>query len=294
MTGFIAGILLSYINPINPYFVQNTHLWGLTFVYAFATFIVTVAMTQIVNKICVILYKRSSFNLAQVLFIVFLYNLVLIFGGRGLSFVLQDGVYEQEKMDYVFWAWHFYIYLISSGCYLTFLIYAHYMELKQMPPKTATILEEKPMVSIESPPTAVSPSTSVSIAPEPVVEPPIEAPILRAASTVVFKELTIEVENLYFVRAFQKYVDICHEKNGKIQIEVLRTTLLSVEEAFAPYPFIHRCHKSYLVNMNKIKRITGNARRYEIHLQALDEVIPVSRSHNEMVLTWFQAHKEMI
>ncbi len=39
-----------------------------------------------------------------------------------------------------------------------------------------------------------------------------------------------------------------------------------------------RCHKSYIVNLNKVNRISGNAKGYKLQIDELDFLIPVSRS----------------
>lgn len=38
-----------------------------------------------------------------------------------------------------------------------------------------------------------------------------------------------------------------------------------------------RCHKSYIVNLNKLDKISGTSKGYKIHIKDLDFPIPVSR-----------------
>ncbi len=50
-----------------------------------------------------------------------------------------------------------------------------------------------------------------------------------------------------------------------------------------------RVHRSYLVNLQRVARVSGNAQGYRLHLSAPDvEPVPVGRTYSEAVLATLQ------
>jgi DNA-binding LytR/AlgR family response regulator len=49
----------------------------------------------------------------------------------------------------------------------------------------------------------------------------------------------------------------------------------------------YRCHKSYVINLDQVNHISGNAQGYKFHLKSAEDLIPVSRSNNEFVKNYF-------
>lgn len=64
--------------------------------------------------------------------------------------------------------------------------------------------------------------------------------------------LSVRRENLYYIMAADNYVDIVYQNSGKIKHFLLRQSLKNIEEAFAARGLV-RCHRSYVVNVHKIK-----------------------------------------
>ena len=76
----------------------------------------------------------------------------------------------------------------------------------------------------------------------------------------------------------QNYVTVWFLKDGKLTKEMLRATIASVEEKFAGTDVI-RCHRSFLVNVDCIEKVSGNAQGLRLQLKGLSEMeVPVSRS----------------
>ncbi|WP_089734667.1 LytTR family transcriptional regulator DNA-binding domain-containing protein [Chryseobacterium jejuense] len=49
-------------------------------------------------------------------------------------------------------------------------------------------------------------------------------------------------------------------------------------------PTIKRCHRSYIINLGKVKNIKGNAQGYKLTLPEIDFDIPVSRSFISIII----------
>ena len=86
---------------------------------------------------------------------------------------------------------------------------------------------------------------------------------------------------LYF-HALDNYVIIHFIKDSNYLKEILRTTLKKAKDDLNEYPNFYQCHKSYIVNLNKVKNVSGNAQGLKLHFNNINEIIPVSR----------QLHKE--
>ena len=54
-------------------------------------------------------------------------------------------------------------------------------------------------------------------------------------------------------------------------------TIRELESQLANLPWIFKTHRSYLVNLNKISAVSGNAQGYQLSLQQYSATVPVSR-----------------
>jgi hypothetical protein len=64
---------------------------------------------------------------------------------------------------------------------------------------------------------------------------------------------------------------------------LFRTTLKKVETQLQEHAGMYRCHKSFLVNLQKVSHLSGNAQGYRLHMVNSGLQIPVSRSlHTEL------------
>jgi hypothetical protein len=90
---------------------------------------------------------------------------------------------------------------------------------------------------------------------------------------------TFAVANLLFASADDNYIDLCLlVPQAKIQKYTLRTTLKNMETALQNYPHVFRCHRSYLVNLQKVQSITGNSQGYRLTFAQTAEEVPVARN----------------
>jgi DNA-binding LytR/AlgR family response regulator len=91
-------------------------------------------------------------------------------------------------------------------------------------------------------------------------------------------ELKLDASKVRFVEAMQNYVTVWFVVDGKLKKEVLRSTLIAAEKQFE-HSDVVRCHRSYLVNVDAIEKVSGNAQGLKLKLQDVSDMeIPVSRS----------------
>lgn len=92
---------------------------------------------------------------------------------------------------------------------------------------------------------------------------------------------------LMMVQSADNYVEIHYLENGTIQRKLIRNTLTNIEKQLSGSENFFRCHKSFIVNKNYVREITGNAAGYKLHLKKGNYEIPVSRSLNSKIKSIF-------
>ncbi len=99
---------------------------------------------------------------------------------------------------------------------------------------------------------------------------------------IIFKNEKDEVEfqwpeeQVYCIKSDGNYLELYVWENDTLTRHLLRNRIKTVEKFLTPSFF--RCHRSYIVNTNQIRKVTGNARGYELYLEGLSWQIPVSRN----------------
>lgn len=94
-------------------------------------------------------------------------------------------------------------------------------------------------------------------------------------------KIEIITEELLFIESADNYSNIIFYRNNKVNKQLLRGSLKRIESQIT-FPFIVRCHRSYIVNLKLINHIKGNAQGYRIDFK-IDQIdsIPVSRNYSK-------------
>lgn len=102
-------------------------------------------------------------------------------------------------------------------------------------------------------------------------------------------DFVLSVDTFLFAKAEKNYVELLlsHSK-GKPEKLLKRITLKALEEQLQETTGLLRVHRSYLVNLKKIERVTGNAQGYRLKLEGLAEEVPVARSY----IAIFEGHMQ--
>ena len=106
---------------------------------------------------------------------------------------------------------------------------------------------------------------------------PIDKPIeLKSSKETI---LTISASDLICVKAEGgNYATVFWHEGTVVKKEMIRLTLVGFLEKTSGIPTIVRCHKSYIINRNKVVSFQGNARSVMIVLDGMDFKVPASRS----------------
>ncbi len=103
-------------------------------------------------------------------------------------------------------------------------------------------------------------------------------------------KFSVKKENLLYLESTENYINICYLNNGKISRYLLRDTMKRMEEKFAGTEII-RCHRSYMVNFEKVKVIRKEKDGLKLDFddpQITD--IPVSKTYVENVMETFSKY----
>ncbi len=121
---------------------------------------------------------------------------------------------------------------------------------------------------------------------------------LRQANNSVYIEIEIVSQNsgesfclnsnqLMFIQAADNYLEVNYWNKQKLSKNLIRNTLTNMEKALLHCPQFFRCHKSYLINLDVVDFVSGNAQGYRLHLKQAGVSVPVSRKHNAFIKNLF-------
>lgn len=100
----------------------------------------------------------------------------------------------------------------------------------------------------------------------------------------VGEEIRLTKEQIVCFEANDNYTAVYYLMNNKIKKELYRITLKKLEVQLLEYKEIIRCHKSYIINISHLEKISGNAQGFRMHMRNLEFEVPVSRSFPRQVL----------
>lgn len=99
------------------------------------------------------------------------------------------------------------------------------------------------------------------------------------------ENISLLINNFLYITSADNYIDVYYLEGNAIKHNLLRNTLNNIEKQTSNNQSIHRCHKSYIVNMTKIDSVLGNASGYKINLKNTDLLIPISRKYKENIFS---------
>lgn len=108
-----------------------------------------------------------------------------------------------------------------------------------------------------------------------LVEPNVNSLTEVAIKTQVKSDdFILDLKEFVYAKSDKNYVEIILNNQKLLK----RMTIKSLETQLLEYNFIFKTHRSYILNLNKIERIKGNAQGYQLFLKNKQDTIPVSRT----------------
>lgn len=105
-------------------------------------------------------------------------------------------------------------------------------------------------------------------------------------------KLVVNLSNLYVIESDDNYIKVRYQDSaGTMKQYMLRCRLKTIEDSFAGSDLV-RCHRKYIVNINKVEVIFRDKDGYLIDMgPGSSDPIPVSKTYEQNVLSRFNSKK---
>lgn len=194
-------------------------------------------------------------------------GIVLILMGAA-SFLMRDMLYNNPYN----WSWR-YLYEEIRNCFVAGIFFYFFLRL------SGFYFESKkgsPFV-LQFVPIAVP------------LEKEAQEPCLFISTQVKQDDFSLNIDDLLFAKADGNYIELTRLKDGRTITEVKRISLTQFEAQLSGHPNFFRCHRAYLVNMFKVRKVAGNSQGYILSFNETDLKVPVSRKQTEIFNSCYRA-----
>ena len=101
-------------------------------------------------------------------------------------------------------------------------------------------------------------------------------------------KLSVKLDNLYYIKAEDNYINVFYQRSGTIASYMLRCKMKTIEDNCVDSSSLMRCHRSYIVNIKKVSVLHNETDGFVIDFEreGLDSV-PVSKTYSAKVLEAF-------
>lgn len=113
------------------------------------------------------------------------------------------------------------------------------------------------------------------------------------------EKFVIQASKIIFLRSANNYVEIVYEgeKDHETKKALIRNTLKNTELKILNSSIFVKCHRSCIININRVERITGSSQMPKLKIKNSDEKIPISRQYLLIVkeaISQINQHKNKI
>ncbi|HKJ16856.1 MAG TPA: LytTR family DNA-binding domain-containing protein [Xanthomonadales bacterium] len=100
--------------------------------------------------------------------------------------------------------------------------------------------------------------------------------------------LLVSFRDLLYLESEDNYVNISYLENRQPKSHLIRSSLKRLE-GMIDDPNLARCHRSFIVNLSRVRSCRGNRHGLHLKLQGMDGIVPVSRKYTDRILDTLQA-----
>ncbi|MFC0778578.1 LytR/AlgR family response regulator transcription factor [Flavobacterium sp. HJSW_4] len=258
--------ILLFLLAFKPFGVYDPelrmHYFFICFLHALAPAVVLFIYFRTVNYFRILKNKTEWTLLKEYIYIGFL----LVFIGI-TSFLMRDLLYTNSNN----WSWN-YLFEEIRNCLVAGIFFYFFLRLSSF------YLESKkgsPFI-LQFIPLEVEPEKAALISD------------LFISTQVKQDDFSLNVDQLLFAKADGNYIELTKSNGSQITTEVKRISLTQFENQITDYPHFFRCHRTYLVNMFKVEKVSGNSQGYVLSFSETDVKIPVSRKQVDSFNDYYQ------
>lgn len=99
-------------------------------------------------------------------------------------------------------------------------------------------------------------------------------------------KVSLITDNLLLIQSEDNYSKLILDVAGNIEKKLIRSSLKHIEDQIE-YPFIVKCHRSFIINLARVEDVSGNARDFKVKLKNYPDWIPVSRDAYKQIAALF-------
>ena len=173
------------------------------------------------------------------------------------QFLIRDLIYNNPMN----WSWRYFIEEISNsfiaGIFIAPIILSINLNRQQTKNSQKADLISSSITEVKE----IQNSTSVTI-----------------ETDVKSEKFDFESHSFIYAKAEGNYAEIFLKKEDKVQKLIKRIPIKNLEMQLSAFPFIIKTHRSVLLNLNYIEKVTGNAQGYKVQLKDCPDTVPVSRN----------------
>ncbi len=116
----------------------------------------------------------------------------------------------------------------------------------------------------------------------PHVNEEFQQPVSKLVLTGEYQNEILELypDDLHLVTSASNYIKLFHIQKDKLVYSIIRSSLKKAEEVLLQNPLFFKCHRAFIINLDKVVHVEGNAQGYKLKVEGHDELIPVSRNLN--------------
>ena len=96
-------------------------------------------------------------------------------------------------------------------------------------------------------------------------------------------DVHVFLDQFVLLSSFGNYIEVYYLKNNELTKQLIRNTISNIEKDLKEIKSIVRCHRSHMINLQKIDRVKGNLQGYQLFFKVIDMQIPVSRSYTRLI-----------
>ena len=111
---------------------------------------------------------------------------------------------------------------------------------------------------------------------EPLFKPPEE--LLKITSQLKKEELSFYPSQFLYAESEGNYVIFYLDGGSQVRKHMLRNSISNIETQLSVIPYFIRVHRSFIVNLKKVRNKQGNILGYQLKISGSEFKIPVSRN----------------
>ena len=279
-------VFIFVYTPFEPskWFLANNST--MQFVYSSVVIFGAVAILLASRLLFIVVGKKKPITILQYCFWLFGEIVLIAFA---YTFFTKLIVNEPREFPEVLQRAFLFVPLILAIPYLVSYLY---FALKDKEEKMQALLEQQEQLILKQQLLQMGPPLQKDTAeysepdPEPTATPVVNwnDEVIHFTDEKGALKLSIKQDYVFYIVSADNYVNIFYQNKGKMAHCMVRTTLKHLEDTLGDRGF-YRCHRSYLVNIKKVKIVRKEREGFFIDLD-LDGIgdIPISKTYADKML----------